>query len=150
MSTDPFWSLALYLALVLIVVAVMIIMPSLLGERHRRKPQRRSERGTAEPYESGIAPTGTAKLRVSLQYYLIAMLFVIFDLEAVYLYGWALVAREAGWLGFVEVTVFIGVLMAALIYLWRVGALDWSFQRRRLRTRQAETARQEDQRAMVA
>ena len=150
MSSDPFWPLLLYLSLVVVVAAVMIIMPSLLGERHRRKPQRRNERGTAEPYESGIAPTGTAKLRVPLQYYLIAMLFVIFDLEAVYLYGWALVAREAGWLGFVEVTVFIGVLMAALIYLWRVGALDWSFQRRRLRTRQAETARQEDQRAMVA
>jgi NADH-quinone oxidoreductase subunit A len=125
-------------------------VPSLLGERHRRKPQRRNERGTAEPYESGIAPTGTAKLRVPLQYYLIAMLFVIFDLEAVYLYGWALVAREAGWLGFVEVTVFIGVLMAALIYLWRVGALDWNVQRRRLRMRQAKSTTEEDQRAMVA
>jgi NADH-quinone oxidoreductase subunit A len=78
------------------------------------------------------------------------MLFVIFDLEAVYLYGWALVAREAGWLGFVEVTVFIGVLMAALIYLWRVGALDWNVQRRRLRMRQAKSTTEEDQRAMVA
>ena len=150
MSSDPFWPLLLYLSLVVVVVAVMIIVPSLLGERHRQKPRRRNERGTAEPYESGIAPTGTARLRVPVQYYLVAMLFVIFDLEAVYLYGWALVAREAGWLGFVEATVFIGVLMVALIYLWRVGALDWSVQRRRLRTRQAQSTTEEDQRAMVA
>jgi NADH-quinone oxidoreductase subunit A len=150
MSSDPFWPLMLYLSLVVGVVAVMIVMPSLLGERHRRKPGRRNESGTAEPYESGIAPTGTARLRIPLQYYLIAMLFVIFDLEAVYLYGWALVAREAGWPGFIEVTIFIGVLMAALIYLWRVGALDWSFQRRRPRTSQAQSTTQEDQRAMVA
>ena len=150
MSSDPFWPLLLYLSLVVVVVAVMIIMPSLLGERHRRKSPRRNERGTAEPYESGIAPTGTARLRVPVQYYLVAMLFVIFDLEAVYLYGWALVAQEAGWLGFVEATVFIGILLAALAYLWRVGALDWSVQRRRLRPRQAQSTTQENPRAMVA
>ncbi|HJR78040.1 MAG TPA: NADH-quinone oxidoreductase subunit A [Nitrospiraceae bacterium] len=150
MSSDPFWPLLLYLSVVVVVVAVMIIMPSLLGERHRRKSQRENERGTAEPYESGIAPTGTAKLRVPVQYYLVAMLFVIFDVEAVYLYGWALVAREAGWLGFVEAAVFIGILLAALAYLWRVGALDWTVQRRRLRPRQSQSTTQEDPRAMVA
>ena len=149
MMTD-FLSLALYLALVLIVVAVMLGVPALLGERHYLKPIRQKNRGTTQAYESGIAPTGNAQLRVPLQYYLVAMLFVIFDLEAVYLYSWALVAREAGWLGLVEATVFIVVLMAALIYLWRVGALDWNLQRRRLRTRQAESTMQEDQRAMVA
>ena len=153
MTGDPFFfSIAAYLALALLVAAVMIIGPSLLGERQQRKSFRRGERGTADPYESGIDPTGTAKLRVPLQYYLIAMLFVIFDLEAVYLYGWALVAREAGWLGLAEVTVFIAILMAALMYLWRMGALDWRSQRRRLeaRPRPHVTEDKEDSRAMVA
>lgn len=149
MTGDPFWPLTLYLTLVVIVAAVMIIVPSLLGERHWRKPPRRKERGTTEPYESGIDPTGTARLRVPLQYYLIAMLFVIFDLEAVYLYGWALVAREAGWVGFFEVTVFIAILLAALLYLWRVGALDWRVQRR-LHTRPVSRVTKEEERALVA
>jgi NADH-quinone oxidoreductase subunit A len=150
MATDPFWPLLLYLGLVLTVVAVMLVLPGILGERHRRKPMRQGERGTSVPYESGIAPTGTAIVRVPLQYYLVAMLFVIFDLEAVYLYGWALVAREAGWLGFVEATVFIGLLLVALTYLWKVGALDWSFDRRRVRRKQTQRSDEEDHRAMVA
>ena len=150
MSNDPFWPLLMYLFLVLLIVAVMLGAPALLGERHRRKPLRRDERGTAQPYESGIAPTGDAQLRVPLQYYLIAMLFVMFDLEAVYLYGWALVAREAGWMGFVEATVFIALLMTALVYLWRVGALDWSLQRARPGTRRTHQTAKEDQSAMVA
>jgi NADH-quinone oxidoreductase subunit A len=78
------------------------------------------------------------------------MLFVIFDLEAVYLYGWALVAREAGSLGLVEVTVFIAILIAALMYLWRMGALDWRSQRRRLEARSRPHVTKEDSRAMVA
>ena len=150
MTTDPFWPILLYFALVLIVAAGMLVIPSLLGERHRLKPVRGKERGTAEPYESGIAPTGTAQLRVPLQYYLIAMLFVIFDLEAVYLYAWALVAREAGWLGFMEAAVFIALLLVALVYLWGVGALDWNFQRRRARAGQTGRTSEEEQRAMVA
>src|SRR5919107_419536 len=126
MSNDSFWALFLYFTLVAAVVAVMLVAPALLGERHQRKLSRRAERGTTEAYESGVAPTGSAKLRIPLQYYLVAMLFVIFDLEAVYLYGWAVVAREAGWPGFSAASVFIVLLMVALVYLWRVGALDWS------------------------
>lgn len=148
-NSDPFSAILLYFALVLVVVAAMVVIPGLLGERHRRKPLRQKEQGTAQAYESGIAPTGTAQLRVPIQYYLVAMLFVIFDLEAVYLYGWALVAREAGWMGFVEVAVFIALLIVALIYLWRVGALDWNRQQNRVRTGGAQRTK-EDQRAMVA
>ncbi len=148
MNNDPFWSLVLYSMLVGAVVAVMLIVPGLLGERHQRKPSRRRERGTGQAYESGVAPTGNAKLRIPLQYYLIAMLFVIFDLEAVYLYGWAVSAREAGWQGFVAAAVFITLLMIALMYLWRIGALDWS--RRRLPVGRAGRPDKEEQRAMVA
>jgi NADH-quinone oxidoreductase subunit A len=149
MSNDPFWPLFLYFTLVAAVVAVMLVAPTLLGERHQRKSSRRAERGTTEAYESGVVPTGSAKLRIPLQYYLVAMLFVIFDLEAVYLYGWAVVAREAGWPGFAAASVFIALLMVALVYLWRVGALDWSRQRDRLPAGGAGRDK-EEQRAMVA
>ena len=151
MSHDPFWPLLVYLALVLMVVAAMLLLPGLLGERHWRKPLRRGERGTGQAYESGIAPTGNAQLRVPLQYYLVAMLFVIFDLEAVYLYGWAVAARDAGWPGFVAAGIFIALLLVALVYLWRVGALDWRRQRERIPAGPADRRdKKEEQHAMVA
>jgi NADH-quinone oxidoreductase subunit A len=75
--------------------------------------------------------TGTARLRFSAKFYLVAMFFVIFDLEAVYLFGWAIAARNAGWAGYIEALVFTLILVAALIYLWRLGALDWGTFRRR-------------------
>src|SRR5574338_1626640 len=146
MSNDAFWPLVIYSMFVGVVVAVMLVVPGLLGERHQRKPSRRGERGTGQAYESGVAPTGSAKLRIPLQYYLVAMLFVIFDLEAVYLYGWAVSAREAGWPGFVAAAVFITLLMIALVYLSRVGALDWSRQRDRLPAGRAGRREKEEQR----
>jgi NADH-quinone oxidoreductase subunit A len=123
---DPFWQFTIYGTLVLIVVGGMLLLPALLGERHHRKASRRQDSATATPYESGIRPTGSGHLRLPIQYYLLAMLFVLFDMEAVYLYAWALVAREAGWLGFIEAFVFIMLLAVGLFYLWRVGALDWT------------------------
>jgi NADH-quinone oxidoreductase subunit A len=97
----------------------MITFSYFLGERHR-------QRQTGEPYESGVAPTGTARLRFHIRFYLTAMFFVIFDLEAVFVYAWAVSIRETGWTGYIEMLIFIGVLAAALVYLWRVKALDWS------------------------
>ena len=117
------WPLAVYCAAVLTLVASMITLSALLGERHK-------DRATGEPYESGVAPTGWARLRFSANFYLVAMLFVIFDLEAVFIFAWAVVAREAGWIGYGGVLIFIGVLIAALVYEWRVGALDWAMQQR--------------------
>lgn len=93
-----------------------------LGERHR-------ERATGEPYESGIASTGSARMPFSIQFYLVAVFFVIFDLEAVFLVAWSVVVEEAGWTGFVEIAIFVGILLAALFYLWRLGALDWGPRR---------------------
>lgn len=148
--SDPFLSsFLLYAGLVLTVIAGMLVLPSLLGERHARKAARRNERGTDQPYESGIQPTGSAHLRLPIQYYLMAMLFVAFDMEAVYLYAWAVVAREAGWTGFVMVTVFIGVLLVALVYLWREGALDVG-QERQARMKGPTDLRKEDRRELVA
>jgi NADH-quinone oxidoreductase subunit A len=70
---------------------------------------------------------------MSPRFYIIAMFFLIFDLEAVFVYTWAVAGREAGWLGYFEVVIFIGILAATLFYLWRIGALDWAKARRETR-----------------
>ncbi|GJL48987.1 MAG: NADH-quinone oxidoreductase subunit A [Nitrospirales bacterium] len=118
MPLNDLWPLGLYAGTVVIIVGGMLGLSYILGEHHR-------ERATQEPYESGIPPTGTGHLRVPVQFYLLAMLFVIFDLEAVFIYAWAVAVREVGWIGFWEMTVFITILFIALFYLWRIGALDW-------------------------
>lgn len=82
-------------------------------------------RAADEPFEGGIVTVGFARLRLSAKFYLIAMFFVIFDVEAVFLFAWAVAFRELGWPGYIEAVIFIGVLGAALAYLWRLGALDW-------------------------
>lgn len=111
-------SIVIYFIIVLFIVAAMLTLSYLLGERHR-------ERTTGEVYESGILPTGSARLRISVKYYLIAMFFVIFDLEAAFIYLWAVSFRELGWAGYLEALIFIGILLSALVYLWRSGALEW-------------------------
>ena len=112
------WPLAVYFVAVLFLVFLMIGFSSVLGQRHR-------ERSTAEPYESGMVATGSARLRFDVKFYLVAMVFVIFDLEAALIYSWSIVVREAGWLGYVEILIFIGILMAALFYVWKQGIFEW-------------------------
>lgn len=131
MEEHALWPLLVFAGAVFLIVAGMLGIPALLGERHWRKPARRTELATYEPYESGIRPTGTAQIRLPIQYYLVAMFFVIFDLEAVFLYAWAVAVRETGWLGFTEAAVFVSILLAALAYLWRIGALEWNPQYQR-------------------
>ena len=118
----------IYAAAVLAVVGVMLGLSFFLGQSAARKY-------TDTPFESGIISVGSAQFRSSVHFYLPAILFIIFDLEVVFLFAWAVGVRETGWVGFIEITVFIGILLAALFYLWRVGALDWrtETQRRELR-----------------
>jgi NADH-quinone oxidoreductase subunit A len=118
MAHAPIWQLGFYAALVVATLGGVLILSWLAGERHH-------ERATNEPYESGMLPTGSTQLRLTPQYYLIALLFVIFDLETAYLAIWAVGVREAGWAGFAEASVFVGILAVAVLWLWRVGALDW-------------------------
>jgi len=108
-----------YVLLVLILAFIMLGVSFLIGER------RVTTTKTQQPYESGILPTHSAEIRIPVQFYLIAMFFVIFDLELVFIFAWATVVREAGWLGFGEMALFMGILLVALVYLWRTGALDW-------------------------
>ena len=112
------WPLAVYLVIVSTLVVAMLGLSFILGERHHN-------RATGTPYESGILSQGSARVRLSAMFYLVAMFFVIFDLEAVFIFAWAIALREAGWTGYAEATLFITVLLATLVYLWRVGALDW-------------------------
>ena len=113
-----FWPFALFMVLVFLLVASMLVLSAMLGQRHM-------ERSTGEPYESGIVSTGSARLRFDAKFYLMAMFFVVFDLEAVFIYAWAVAVPELGWTGYGEILVFITILMVALIYLYRSGALEW-------------------------
>ena len=110
------WPLAVYFGIVLLLVVLLLTVSALLGERHH-------ERATGLPYESGVASTGSARLRFGVSFYLVAVFFVIFDLEAAFLFAWAVALRDIGWAGYLEGLIFIGVLMAALGYLWRSGGL---------------------------
>lgn len=112
------WPLLLYAIAVLAVVGGMIGLSYILGERHKA-PE------TNDPYEAGIESTGSARLRFSAHFYLVAMFFVIFDLEAVIIFTWAVAFKELGWPGYITIAVFIGVLVAVLVYEWRIGALDF-------------------------
>ena len=124
-GTMNFWPLAVYILLVGGLVMAMLSMSFVLGQRHH-------DRATGSPYESGILSEGSARVRFSAKFYLIAMFFVIFDLEAVFLFAWAVAVRETGWAGYAEAVLFIMVLLATLAYLWRVGALDWRQGSRRM------------------
>jgi NADH-quinone oxidoreductase subunit A len=150
MLEDEVWPLGLYAIAVLAVVGSMIGLPAVLGERHWKKPDRQNDIATADPYESGIRPTGTTMIRLPVQYYLVAMFFVIFDLEAVFLYTWAVAVPETGWLGFIEASIFVAVLLAALAYLWGVGALDWSAQFQRPAVHHLSTRHKEEREQLAA
>jgi NADH-quinone oxidoreductase subunit A len=118
------WPLVVYFASVIFLAGAMIGLSALLGEKHM-------DRDTAETYESGIPVTGTARLRLNAQFYLVAMFFVIFDLETAIIVAWAVGVIELGWTGYIEILIFIGVLLVALVYLWRLGALDWGTSKSR-------------------
>jgi len=115
------WPLAVYAVIVGMLVVAMLGLSYVLGQRHQ-------DRATGSPYESGILSEGSARVRFPVKFYLIAMFFVIFDLETVFIFAWAIAVRETGWAGYAEVLLFIMLLLATLAYLWRVGALDWRQQ----------------------
>lgn len=126
------WPLLLYFVLVLLLVSGMLVVSYVLGQRHR-------ERATGLPYEAGIESEGSARVRRNVRFYMIAMFFVVFDLEAVFLFSWAVAARELGWTGFCEAAIFTIILLTALLYLGRVRALNWS-ERKTTLTRGARDA----------
>lgn len=129
-----FWSAAIYIVAVFGICAIMLIGSALLGSKS-------SARARNEPFESGVVAASPERLRLSAKFYLVAMFFVIFDVEALYLYAWAVSAKEAGWAGWIEALVFIFILTASLVYLARIGALDWTpHQKKRRAAAQQQNA----------
>jgi len=114
---DPLWPLLLYGMLVMVLLAAILGLSYILGQRHH-------DRATGKPYEGGIEQTGAARLRFSAKFYLVAMLFVIFDVEAVFIMLWALGFYALGWRGYFGVLIFICQLVVVLVYEWGIGALN--------------------------
>lgn len=112
------WPFIAFAVIVFSLIGIMIGLSYVLGERHMEKT-------TNEPYESGIPPTGDARLRFSSSFYLIAMFFVIFDLDAAFIMLWAVSFRELGLPGYIGVVIFIAILMVLLVYELSIGALDF-------------------------
>jgi len=114
--------LGIYTLAICIMVSVMIAASWALGSRRSGAPDR-------NPFESGILPLHDTAIRFPSQFYLIAMLFVIFDLEMVFVFAWAAAVRQAGWPGYAGMLAFLTLLLLALAYLWRSGALEWGTAR---------------------
>ena len=106
--------------LVAMGLAGAILLVSILVGQHR------PTRAKLQAYECGVRPTGDAREPFSVKFYLVAMVFILFDVEAIFLYPWAYVYRELGWFGFFEMLLYILILLAGYIYLWKKGAFDWN------------------------
>jgi NADH-quinone oxidoreductase subunit A len=113
-----FLSLALYTGLVLALMALLLFLTGWLGER---KPNPEKLR----PYECGIIPTGWAGFRYPVAFYLVAVFFLIFDVEAAYIFSWAVAVDRLGWAGWLQISFFIILLLLSLFYVWKKGGLDW-------------------------
>jgi NADH-quinone oxidoreductase subunit A len=105
----------------------MVVLSFVLG-KHKFSKSKMS------PYECGMEPIGDASERFSVKFYLVAMLFILFDVEAVFLYPWAVILKELKMFGFWEMLVYIGVVLAGLIYIWKKGVIDWSKTEKILKT----------------
>jgi NADH-quinone oxidoreductase subunit A len=112
-------SLVVYAGMVVVAIGVLLFLVAWLGEKRQRPEKQR-------PYECGVIPTGSARFRYPIPFYLVAIFFVIFDVEAAYIFAWAVAFDELGWTGYLRITFFIVVLLFSLFYVWRKGALDWN------------------------
>jgi NADH-quinone oxidoreductase subunit A len=126
------WALVLYGVFAVITIGAMLVVPRIVGQRHRQLT-------TDEQYESGLPMAGRLPRRFSIEFFLLAILFVVFDLESVFIFAWAVAARRLGWAGYVEIVVFVVLLVAALVYLWASGALDWGTSARLRATRKGRS-----------
>jgi|SRR5215467_3504883 len=115
------------------LATVIVLLSWIIG-------QRKPTRAKLSPYECGMTPIGDARERFSVKFYMVAMLFILFDVEAVFLYPWAIILRELKMFGFWEMVVYIGIVLVGFWYIWKKGALDWGFGRpNRLESRRTAT-----------
>jgi NADH-quinone oxidoreductase subunit A len=112
------FSLTIYGVLILVVMAFMLLAASWLGEK-KENPEK------SRPYECGVIPTGSARLRYPVPFYLVAIFFLIFDVEGAYIFTWAVAYEDLGWAGWLQMASFIVLLLVGLLYVWNKGGLDW-------------------------
>lgn len=112
------FSLIIYTIIVFGLVGVLLFLSSWLGQRRPSTEKLRA-------YESGIIPTGTARLRYPAPFFMVAIFFLIFDVEGAYIFSWAVACRQLGWSGWMQISFFIFVLLLGLVYIWKKGGLEW-------------------------
>jgi NADH-quinone oxidoreductase subunit A len=112
------FSLAVFTAMVLAFIVAMLAASAWIG-------QRRPSAEKMRPYESGVIPTGSARLKYPVPFYLVAIFFLLFDVEGAFIFSWAVSFRELGWEGWLQMAFFIVLLLAGLVYVWRKGGLEW-------------------------
>jgi len=117
--TEVYFPVLVQAIVAMALAAGLLSVSYLLGKRVRNKVK-------DMPYESGIVPTGDARQRFSVKFYLVGMLFILFDIEAIFLYPWVVVYRELKMVAFVEMLVFVVLILSGFFYIWKKGALDWS------------------------
>ena len=117
--TELYFPIVVQALLAMALAAGLLTVSWLLGKRLRN-----SVKDT--PYESGIVPTGDARQRFSVKFYLVGMLFILFDIEAIFLYPWVVVFRDLKMVAFAEMLVFVFLILSGFFYIWKKGALDWS------------------------
>jgi NADH-quinone oxidoreductase subunit A len=106
-----------------IIAAALVTLSYLIGHRVKNRVK-------DMPYECGIEPTGDARQRFSVKFYLVAMLFILFDIEAIFLYPWAVVYRQLKMFAFVEMLIFVILILAGFFFIWKKGVLDWAHSER--------------------
>jgi len=116
--SDPYFSVLLMLVIGVGMSVAFVFLSQAIGPRKYDKVK-------YSVYECGVDPFTTASVRISVKFYLIALLFILFDLESAFLYPWAVLFRQLGWFGFVEMLIFVLILLAGLVYAWKKGALEW-------------------------
>ena len=121
---ETYWPVLLQALIAMAVATGMIGVSYILGKKIRNRVK-------DMPYECGITPTGSARERFSVKFYLVGMLFILFDIEAIFLYPWAVVYRELKMFAFFEMLLFIALVLAGFFYIWKKGALDWSGEPRK-------------------
>ena len=119
-TLDSWLPFLIYGSLALIIPASMILMSFVFAQRPARRVKAR-----VTPFESGVSTGPPQQQRFTVSFYLTAMLFIVFDIEIVFLYPLAVVLDELAWYGFAELVVFIGILVLGYVYVWRKGALEW-------------------------
>ncbi len=117
-STEALVSLGLYALIAVLLIGILLLITRFLGQRTTGEVK-------GQPYESAVMPSGDARLREPVPFYLVAIFFIVFDVEAIFIVSWAVTWDRLGWAGFWQISFFITILFLGLLYLWKKGGLDW-------------------------